>query len=277
MKRWTSLNQIQEKGYLVYKNVVPKSLLDAVIEDIHKMKFFPYATDQMGMMELYHTQAMWNVRQHPAIHKIFSDLFQISKLWTSIDRVSCKEKSEFSLGGFIHWDICPNKNPRVLEFQGVLALTDTDEDMGGFHCVPSLYQGLQEWLDELPTKKAVFSYFNVDKDEAVEVISSTFPYKKPKRWQIEKVPVKAGDLIIWDSYLPHGNGVNKTDKPRLAQYITMFPVGDLRLKHERVDCWKESKPPSGFAFPGNPYLLVQEKPAELTRLGKRLLGLYKWE
>lgn len=274
---WYMLNQLQEKGYHVYENVVPKKLLDAVIEDIMKMNGFPHAIDQMGMMEIYHTQAMWNVRQHPAIHKIFSDLFRNEKLWVSIDRVNYKEKCEVPNDGFIHWDICPNKNPRTLEFQGVLALTDTDEDMGGFQCVPSLYKDLQGWLDELPTKKAIFSYFNVDKDEAVEVCPVVFPYRKPNRWQIEKIPVKAGDLIVWDSYLAHGNGSNKTDKPRLAQYITMFPVGDLRLKHERIDCWKNSKPPSGFAFPGNPYLPEQKEPAELTRLGKKLLGIYKWE
>ena len=34
----------------------------------------------------------------------------------------------------------------------------------------------------------------------------------------------AGDLIIWNSFIPHGNAANTSDSPRLAQFVTMVPA-----------------------------------------------------
>ncbi len=269
---------LSENGFLVIPNVVPKALLDSVVGDITSLLEIPNVVDLMGMIELYHTQAMWDIRQYPALYDVFSSILETEKLWVSIDRVNYKKPNSgmFCDEGFIHWDICVNQNPRPFELQGVLALTDTDTKMGGFHCVPSLYKELDQWLDSLPTKKAIFSYFNVMGDEAVEVIPSKFPKKKLGRWKIEKVPVRAGDLIVWDSFLPHGNSPNLGKDPRFAQYVTMFPVGDERLREERIDCWKNNKIPSGYAFPGNPSLQSVNHRAELTLLGQKLLGIKEW-
>jgi ectoine hydroxylase-related dioxygenase (phytanoyl-CoA dioxygenase family) len=40
----------------------------------------------------------------------------------------------------------------------------------------------------------------------------------------QAVEGKAGDLVIWNSFLPHGTGPNTSDQPRLAQFITMVPA-----------------------------------------------------
>lgn len=273
------MNDLSENGYVVIPNLVPKTLLNGVIGDIESVLEIPNVVDQMGMIELYHTQAMWDIRQYPSVHEIFSSIFKTKKLWVSIDRVCYKRPSVWNLhdNGFAHWDICVNNFPRLTEFQGVLALTDTDETMGGFQCVPSLYQELEEWLESLPTRKAVYSHFDVVGDEAVEFIPATFPKREPQRWKIEKVPVKAGDFIIWDSLLPHGNAPNKGTEPRFAQYITMTNVGDERLRKERIDCWMYDRPPSGYAFPGNPNIKHKEESAKLTELGRKLLGVDNWK
>ena len=42
--------------------------------------------------------------------------------------------------------------------------------------------------------------------------------------KVQSVPGRAGDLIIWHSALPHSNSANTSNRPRLAQYITMWPV-----------------------------------------------------
>lgn len=53
------------------------------------------------------------------------------------------------------------------------------------------------------------------------------------------VPGKAGDLVIWNSLLPHGNAANTSARPRLAQYITMMPAGaDGAGCRERVAAWE---------------------------------------
>ena len=46
----------------------------------------------------------------------------------------------------------------------------------------------------------------------------------PTDWNPRSFPARAGDLIIWQSTLPHGIGINRTKRLRLAQYITMSPV-----------------------------------------------------
>ena len=42
--------------------------------------------------------------------------------------------------------------------------------------------------------------------------------------EVKSIPGKAGDLLIWHRLLAHGNGHNRSDKPRMAQYIAMSPA-----------------------------------------------------
>lgn len=284
-----------EKGYHVFPKVVPEELCQAVVRDIdeHTQNGEWGGNDFSGLVEMYHYQSMWNIRQHPEVHKCFAQIFGTDHLWVTIDRVCRKvpQTPDEKATGFMHWDLNPNIRPRVREVQGLIALTDTDESMGGFHCLPSLYKLLDEWIDSLPTKKAIYTSFGLYADG-----SHAYEFYPPKAgqvwmrwaeeneidrpeysWPIEKVPMKAGDLLIWDSYLPHGNGANKSDKTRYCQYISMIPPGSSRDLCERVACWYGNRPPSGLAFFGDPRCIEQQKePARLTDLGEKLLGTAKW-
>ena len=266
----THKQALQENGYLVFPGVVPLDLCQAVVKDIKlhlKDADSRSQPNPYGMVEMYHYQSMWNVRQYPLIRDAFTSLFGTDKLWVSIDRTGCKLpvpvdwRPQYDLSfGFMHWDICINQRPRPFEVQGVIALTDTDADMGGFQCMSGLYRELDKWLVKQPCGKARTSYV-----------------EQPYEHDVEVVPMKAGDLLVWDSFLPHGNGVNRGDHVRYAQYVTMMPVGDERLRQERRECWKTNSPPSGWAFPGDPRLLEQQKaPASLSMVGQKLLGLQEW-
>ncbi len=142
----------------------------------------------------------------------------------------------------------------------MLYLTDTDADQGGFHCVPGFHRIFPEWVKTQPA----------DRDP-----------RRPDLTGFESKPIagKAGDLLIWHSLLPHGNGQNLSNRPRLAQYITMYPPRDEEERQYRVQSWAERTPPRGKAFPGDPLEREQKqgKSAELTPLGKKLLGLESWE
>jgi ectoine hydroxylase-related dioxygenase (phytanoyl-CoA dioxygenase family) len=35
---------------------------------------------------------------------------------------------------------------------------------------------------------------------------------------------RAGDLVIWHQALPHGASPNRGTRPRLVQYVNMFPT-----------------------------------------------------
>jgi ectoine hydroxylase-related dioxygenase (phytanoyl-CoA dioxygenase family) len=159
----------------------------------------------------------------------------------------------------IHWDGDPwDGNKRML--QGVLALTDTEANQGGFRCVPSLYKDNDRW-PKVPT---------IDQDGDVNWLADTHGH------EIVMVPARAGDLLVWDYRLPHGNSRNMSSVPRLAFYLTMYPASDSMPQDEAIESWRTGRClPCWRKRPG--YDRIEPwPPAELTPLGRRLLGLQKW-
>jgi len=66
-------------------------------------------------------------------------------------------------------------------------------------------------------------------------------------------PAAPGDIIFFDSYVPHRSGPNNTDKPRRALYITYNKIseGDYRFKY-----WEDKRksfPPDIEREPGREY------------------------
>lgn len=267
-------------GYIVIKNAIPKEQAKATADflwefeekdpnDENTWYAPPRAEIQMkeltnsGMVEVYNTQPLWNNRQSPRIYDAFVDIWGTEKLWVTIDRANLNfpAKPDFVFKGFIHWDYDPETKPQNV--QGVLALADqTDENMGGFQCIPELFRTYDEWKLTQPADR---DYFKPD-------ISG---------FNLTKVKMEAGDLLIFNSLLPHGIRPNLSGhKVRIAQYISMMPAEEDNeaLKQWRITSWRDRRSPEGYAFPGDPRNWEQTKyqTAELTALGKRLLGLEKW-
>jgi hypothetical protein len=49
------------------------------------------------------------------------------------------------------------------------------------------------------------------------------------------------------------------------------------IRESRISSWKDRTSPEGYAFPGDPLKREQNYPvAELSGLGKRILGLERW-
>jgi ectoine hydroxylase-related dioxygenase (phytanoyl-CoA dioxygenase family) len=99
-------------------------------------------------------------------------------------------------------------------------------------------------------------------------------------YTITKPRLAAGDLLVWTSLLLHGNGHNTSGKPRLCQYISMNPAqeDDEERRRQRIDCWRNNTHPAARAFPGDPRRIEEQRPApaELTDLGRKLLGIDRW-
>src|SRR5207247_7396951 len=95
--------------------------------------------------------------------------------------------------------------------QGVLYLADTTAEMGGVQCIPGFHKEgvLEEWAARQPE----------DRNPRVPAISSL-----PEGYKVTPIPGNAGDLLIWNRRLAHGNGRNTRTRPRLAQYISMSPA-----------------------------------------------------
>tara|TARA_B110000438_G_scaffold52764_1_gene52980 strand:- start:5705 stop:6661 length:957 start_codon:yes stop_codon:yes gene_type:complete len=218
-----------------------------------------------GMVEVYNNQFLWNNRQKKRIYDAFVDIWGTEKLWVTIDRANLNFpiKEGFKYNSFIHWDYDPDTKPQNI--QGVLALCDqTDTNMGGFQCIPWLFRNYESWKK---TQKKDRNKFQPD----ISGIED----------KIVKVPLKAGDLLIFHSSQPHGIRPNLSkNKVRVAQYISMMPAEEENksLKEWRINSWKNRIAPEGYAFPGDPRNWEQKKykTAKLNLLGKKLLGQNKW-
>jgi hypothetical protein len=218
-----------------------------------------------GMVEVYNHQTLWDNRQWPRIYDAFVDIWDDERLWVTIDRANLNtpNKSGRAFSGFIHNDVDTTLVPLPVNVQGVLSLVDADGETGGFQCVPELFCSFEEWKKRQPAERDGF---------------------KPDiaGYEVYPVPMKAGDLLIFNSLLAHGIRPNTSEnKVRMAQYISMTPADSANeeLRQRRVESWRERRAPEGFAFPGDPreWERTKYETAELTPLGRRLLGLDFWD
>ena len=269
-------------GYIVIKNAIPKEQAKATANfiwefddkdpnDTSTWYAKPRAEMKMkelagtGMVEAYNHQALWNNRQMQKVYDAFVDVWGTEKLWVTIDRVNLNfpQRPGEEKEGFIHWDYDPETRPQNV--QGVIALADQmDESMGGFQCIPWLYRNYDTWKLTQPEDR---NRFQPNLDSLLD--------------KLVKVVMEAGDLLIFNSTEPHGIRPNRSGKKvRIAQYISMMPAEEenQELKDWRINSWKNRVAPVGYAFPGDPRNWEQEKykTAELSKLGKKLLGLDNW-
>jgi len=269
-------------GYIVIKNAIPKEQAKATANfiwefdekdpnDTSTWYAKPRAEMKMkelagtGMVEAYNHQALWNNRQIQKVYDAFVDVWGTEKLWVTIDRVNLNfpQRPGEEKEGFIHWDYDPETRPQNV--QGVIALADQmDESMGGFQCVPWLYRNYDTWKLTQPEDRHRFQ-----------------PNLDSLQDKLVKVLMEAGDLLIFNSTEPHGIRPNRSGKKvRIAQYISMMPAEEenQELKDWRINSWKNRVAPLGYAFPGDPrnWEQVKYKTAELSKLGKKLLGLDNW-
>ncbi|MFM7358259.1 MAG: phytanoyl-CoA dioxygenase family protein [Sediminibacterium sp.] len=271
----------QHNGYIVIKQAVSREQAAAtaaflwefeekIPKDSSTWYTAPRAEMKMkelentGMVEVYNHQHLWNNRQMQRVYDAFVDIWGTEKLWVSIDRANLNFpiRPGFEQKGFIHWDYDPETNP--VNVQGVLALADqTDENMGGFQCVPELFRNYHSWKLTQPE----------DRNHFMPDIAGL---------ELVKVPLEAGDLLIFNSLEPHGIRPNLSkDKVRIAQYVSMMPAEEDNepLRQWRINSWRDRIAPEGYAFPGDPrnWEQTRYKTAVLNELGKKLLGLTLWD
>lgn len=269
-------------GYIVIRKLIPEERCDEVIDAIwsflerdrnNREDWYRPPEGVMAKtrtLELYHHQSMWDNRQDPKVHQVFSEILGNEKLWVSVDRVNMtppqRDDHPELDNNFIHWDIDTSLITEPIPFpcglQGIVYLEDTSENQGGFQCVPSIYRDYAQWVRTQPA----------DRDPRIPDIAGH---------EVIPIPGTKGDLLIWDSLLPHGNGHNRADLPRYAQYITMKTAEtDLSPRQLLIDSWRNNVRPD---YPNYPYRDARnweqrsyQGPASLTPLGRKLLGLDSW-
>jgi len=274
----------QKHGFVIVRNAVPmdsverlKALLwefeekdpnDPSTWEVAPRRDHPAPEVSLsGMVEIYNHQLLWNNRMERRVYDAFVDIWDIEDLWVSIDRANLNtpNKGKRASAGFIHWDADTSLEPKPVSVQGVVSLVHQDGgDIGGFQCVPYLFEHFDEWVKTQPTNR------DPHKPDMTGI-----------EGEIVKVELFPGDLMIFNSLLAHGVAPNKTeDKVRIAQYISMFPAdeNDHVEREARIRSWRERVVPARAGFVGDPrkWEKKHSETAKLNPLGEKLLGLKSW-
>ncbi len=274
-QHWTT------RGYVIVRQAVPAANVERLAEVLwrfdekdpedqstwhapqrrdHKMK----ELNNAGMLEIYNHQALWDNRMEPRVYNAFVDIWDREDLWVTIDRANLNppKKVKGNPNGFIHWDVDTSIRPLPIGVQGVLSLKKQDGDVGGFQCVPELFEHFEQWEATQPA----------DRDPMHPDMAGL---------SVVNIDMEPGDLMIFNSLLAHGVRPNHSDgRVRMAQYISMHPVeyDNVAERQERIRLWRELDYPKRDAFPGDPREWEKHNAvtAELSPLGRKLLGLDRW-
>jgi ectoine hydroxylase-related dioxygenase (phytanoyl-CoA dioxygenase family) len=202
-------------GYVIVKQAVTPSDCAAAFAAVHAHigadaddpATWHAAHRRQGIMvQLFQHPALEPARTSLRIHKACAQLWNDEDLVMSTDRVGFNppEGARFSFPGpHLHWDAVLEP-PLGLGVQGILYLADTPAEQGAFTCIPGFQRDIDNWLRALPP--------GVD------------PYSRIPAEAAKPIAGKAGDLILWHHALPHGSSPNRGVRPRVVQYLTMYPA-----------------------------------------------------
>lgn len=202
-------------GYVKLSNIVSNQQLlaakQAVLDYIrvsldNPTSWYNAQYTQGIMVELIQHQALSSIRQSSRLRKAFSQLWETSDLWASADRCGFHppQTEYFPFPGpDLHWDV-DFSQPLKFGTQGILYLVDTPKEQGALTLVPGFHLQLNKWLTKL----------TINDDP-----------QQQKLDELGAIPIggKAGDLIIWNQFLPHGSRPNLGNFPRIVQYINFAP------------------------------------------------------
>ena len=153
------LEHFETEGYVVLRQAVPPGQVAAAVDAIWQFldmdrhdpdDWYRPPHGPSGLVELYQHQAFWDNRQSPRLYRAFCQLWKTDKLWISLDRASLKlpqspRHPDWTWPSFMHWDLDLDETPVQFGVQGVLCLSDTTVEQGGFHCIPGMHREVLEW------------------------------------------------------------------------------------------------------------------------------------
>src|SRR3989344_1665704 len=282
-------------GMVVGKNVVSQEVCEYAIRRMHEVtrdisngtceldksdtwKNAPVDSNGVslisrGFFEVYHDKALADIRQSIRLYIHHVMLWGRVDLWTSFDRLGVKlPHHEESYALALHVDQNPLIHPDFKTVQGVLALADCPIERGTFVGVP----GSRFIFDE-------YKSFAPERGEFVELLtSSTIAETLQKNAQ--PIPLRARDIVSWDSRTTHANTENKSEETRFVAYVAEGPAReenqefiDTRLEAFETGIGSNVREALMHASKKSRYsdykkISHARKKEELTLLGKFLYG-----
>jgi len=168
-------------------------------------------------------------RLNPTLVRLFQTLYGTKELQATVDCYGVKrgtvfashERADWRRKALrLHWDSCPqeyvvDRARGRRRFQALVALSDNSHLTGSFACVPGSANDLERWTD------------------AYQVESRKYvPRGNPLHRHVQRIPLRAGDVVVWDVGVAHANFANHSCDARLTQYCRMVPRADWALERE---------------------------------------------
>jgi len=226
-------------GLVVDKSVISSNTCNVTINRIHvlaaKLSNGKFAIDapeshqfnptdangtllvSRGFFEVYHDDSLAQLRQAVRIYIHHVLLWGRADLWTTFDRYGVKLAGHKESKGLpLHVDQNATVHADFTTIQGVLALTDCPSQRGTFVAVPRSKYRFHHYADIVKAGNDGY------KGEYVE-LDLKQPFAKELEDHAQVIPIRAGDLVSWDSRTTHANSANISGEPRVVAYISAGP------------------------------------------------------
>lgn len=256
-------NYLNKYGYVIIKNVLNKEEINKAIELIwefliEKCEMLPNDpstwTDEnfskigdsrtgiLGFSGINQSNFLWYLRLIPNVKHVFQQVFDTDDLLTSFDggnifrpwhNPNLSQYHAKTSQGWFHVD----QGRKLLGFhcvQGLVSLTDCNENTGGFCVIPGSHHQHTELMKSAATNSQ--NFVMVPADSPILASQQILPV------------CYAGDMILWDSRTVHCNTPALVESPntpvdqllRIVGYICMTPTsfidrnGDNELSRQEV-------------------------------------------
>jgi len=232
-----SVNDYNKNGYVILKNVIPNSRIDALLENIYKL-YCKYSMDSEfdeleypWKSELFHKKLIEFRKKEP---KLFGAIYDSLKTSLTLTQLVSDDRIVDNVAKFLNVKpsdvsisepMCrldvPNDKRNALEWHqersffpqnrdGLhslvcwIPLTNVTEEMGAIHISPESH------MSGLITPK------QNEKKSELSTRQISVPEEYVKKYEDLTVTIDAGDVVLFNMLLFHRSGVNISDKVRFA-------------------------------------------------------------
>jgi hypothetical protein len=292
-------------GFVISKSVVSKGLCQTttqrvreIVQTLSQGKFSldePSSHFQMpqdiegtsfisrGFFEFYHDDSLAQLRQAIRVYLHHVVIWGQADLWTSFDRFGVKLVGHIESQGLpLHVDQNPLVHPSFETIQGVLALTDCPIERGTYVAVPGSKHIFQEYTSIIEARKPDYRGEYIELPTDLQIAETLYGYS-------QAIPIRAGDLISWDSRTTHANSANVSGEARIVAYIAASPAREhnenlLAVRKEAFETGLGSNVRDAYLhasmrprFTDQAAVSKIRHPEQLSKLGELLYGHEKYE
>lgn len=164
-----------------------------------------------GFFEIYHDDVLAQIRQSLRLYLFHVLLWKTPYLWSTFDRLGVKiPEGEEAIGLPLHVDQNPTVHSKFTTIQGVLALEDCPVERGTFMVALDSVRHFHEY------ETFVAAGY---KGEYVPLVRDSDLFKKLSA-QTQIIPLRAGNIVSWDSRTTHANSSNVSNQNRYVCYTS---------------------------------------------------------